>query len=225
MEPLEYLHSPDWKVLIGKDTLTIQAPSQSEATELADTASEQLALAIANLKFKSAKIIWENCQRPFKILAAMADDNETPAPSPIVTPMIFGMNFNYDAADLRILAQMQESEKPMSLVGMTGRNEDIQRFANAPLLAMLQRPRDYACQLDLTTLWQPDSLEDLKRELWRSRLTSWNNYRAALPWTPAAQFSSSFEMVEFTLYPDAPKIPMRLVTIHNYEPIEQAAWV
>jgi|GEM_PF-1929757 len=216
----------DFQLLIGKDTLTIKAPSPAAAYELADTASDQLALAITNLNFKAARIIWDNCQRPFRILAAMAGNSDNPAPAPIVLPMVFGQNFGFDALDLRLLARIQESEKPMSLVGLQGVDEDKQRWVNRALLQMLQRPQEWATSLDLKTLWDADNLEDLKNQLRQQSLVELNNYRAFLPYAPGI-FTATFEVVEFSLHPKSPKVPMRLVTTHSYEPLERTApaWV
>ena len=216
----------DFQLLISKDTLTIKAPSPDAANELADTASDQLALAIANLNFKAARIIWDNCSRPFRILAAMAGSTDNSAPAPIVTPMVFGTNLNFDALDLRILARIQESEKPMSLVGLAGVDEDKQKWVNRPLLQMLQRPEDWATSLDLKTLWDADNLEDLKNQLRQQSSVDLSNYRAYLPYAPGI-FTATFEVVQFSLYPKSPKVPMRLVTTHSYEPLERTApvWV
>ena len=216
----------DFTLLIGFDTLTIKAPSSDAANELADTASEQLALAIANLNFKAARIVWDNCSRPFRILAAMAGNDDQSAPAPTVTPMVFGTNFGFDASDLRLLARIQESEKPMSLVGLTGVDEDKQKWVNRPLLQMLQRPEEWATSLDLKTLWDADNLDGLKNQLRQQSLVELNNYRAFLPYAPGI-FTATFEVVHFSLHPKTPKVPMRLVTTHFYEPLEQTvpAWI
>ncbi len=223
---LEFLKTPGWELLISKDSLIIQAPSQSAANELADNASEELAQAIANFNLKTAKIVWENCRRPFKILASMALGDENAPSGSQVNPMVFGMDTGFDAQDLRLLARMQESEKPMSLVGMEGADEDIQRWVNRPLIQMLQRSRDWATTLNITELWEADDLSYLKDILRQESYADLNDYQAYLPYSPAI-FSSTFEITEFSLYPDRPKTMMRLATIHSYEPLERTtpAWI
>ena len=168
---------------------------------------------------KMARILWEGTQRPYRILAAMASSQETPSPLPMVTPMVFGANFGFDAQDLRLLAQIQESEKPMSLVGLNGADEDQQKWVNQALLQMLRRPREWATSLDLKTLWEASDLAALKIQLRQQSLVDLNNYQAFLPYAPGI-FSATFEVVEFSLYPQAPKVPMRLVTTHSYEPLD-----
>ncbi len=225
MEPLNFL-SDEFQLFLGKESLTIKAPSSAAASELADCAAEQLAQAISNMGLKMARILWEGTQRPYRILAAMASSQEAPSPSPIVTPMVFGANFGFDAQDLRLLAQIQESEKPMSLVGLDGAEEDQQKWVNQALLEMLRRPREWATSLDLKTLWSASDLAALKIQLRQQSLVDLNNYRAFLPYAPGI-FSATFEVVEFSLYPQVPKVPMRLVTTHSYEPLERTApaWV
>ncbi|MBW4512930.1 MAG: hypothetical protein KME64_41545 [Scytonematopsis contorta HA4267-MV1] len=228
MEPLDFLKSPDFQLLIGTDTLTINAPSQLAALELADVEGERLAHAIAALNFRACKIVWKGAIRPLKILASMADDDSEVKPnSPLVQPTIFGHpGFGFDAADLKLLERLCNSSKPMSLVGMIGVNEDMQRWVNQGLVNMLQRPYNLAIQLDVKQFWQETNLNELKDLLTQQNSVDLNEYRATLPYA-AAIFSSTFELVEFSLIPNEPKLPMRLVTIHNYEPITNSltAWV
>ncbi len=52
MEPLNFL-SDDFQLFLGKESLTIKAPSSGAASELADCAAEQLAQVISNMGLKT----------------------------------------------------------------------------------------------------------------------------------------------------------------------------
>jgi len=206
--------------------LLVKPQSKIQFTELLDNL-EAIALQALALGLKEAKLFDLTTKRwisiPVKMISGNNDEN---APAPQVTPMVFGANLGFDAQDLRILARIQESEKPMSLVGLEGADEDKQKWVNRALLQMLRRPEEWATSLDLKTLWDADNLEDLKNQLRQQSLVDLNNYRAYLPYAPGV-FTATFEVVHFSLYPKMPKVPMRLVTTHSYEPLERTtpAWV
>jgi len=54
MKLLSYLE-PGWNLRLGSQRLVIDAPSEGAAFDLLASAAEQLALSIANLRFKDAK--------------------------------------------------------------------------------------------------------------------------------------------------------------------------
>lgn len=210
--------------------LLVKPQSKNQFTELLDNL-EAIALQALALGLKEAKLFDLTTKRwisiPVKMISGYNNtDDENSTPAAQVTPMVFGANLGFDAEDLRILARIQESEKPVSLVGLEGADEDRQKWVNRALLQMLRRPEEWAISLDLKTLWDADNLEDLKNQLRQQSLVDLNNYRAYLPYAPGI-FTATFEVVQFSLYPKTHKVPMRLVTTHSYEPLERTTpiWV
>lgn len=60
MDILSYLQ-PGWNLRLGTKRLVIDAPNEGAAYDLITNASEQLALSVANLRFKEVRISWDGC--------------------------------------------------------------------------------------------------------------------------------------------------------------------
>lgn len=212
MELLSYLQ-PGWNLRLGSKRLVIDAPSEGAAFDLLASAADQLALSVANLKFKDAQISWEGCQHPIRVLAAMANESK---PTPEITDMVFSKRLGLDADELKLLERMRASEKPMSICDL---ESDDQEWVNVPLTQMLQMTSDQACEQNMRDYWEEDALAYVKRVLTQQGTFN-HNYEAMLPYA-RANFSSTFEVIEF----GHPKRLKRLVTIHSYEPVRQSVMV
>lgn len=214
MDILSYLQ-PGWNLRFGTQRLVIDAPNEGAAYDLITNASEQLALSVANLRFKEARISWDGCQRPLRVLASMAENLNTPEISEI-SDMVFSRRLGLGDQELNILQRMRESEKPMSICDL---ESDDQEWVNVPLTQMLQMTSDQACEQNMKDYWEEDALAYVKRVLTQQGGFN-HSYEAMLPYARAL-FNSTFEVIEF----GHPKRLKRLVTIHSYEPVKQRAMV
>jgi len=209
MDILSYLQ-PGWNLRLGTQRLVIDAPNEGAAYDLISSASEQLALSVANLHFKEARISWDGCQRPLRVLASMAENLSS---TPEIPDMVFSKRLGLGDQELNILQRMRESEKPMSICDL---ESDDQEWVNVPLTQMLQMTSDQACEQNMKDYWEEDALAYVKRMLQQQGVFN-HSYEAMLPYARAS-FSSTFEVIEFGY----PKRLKRLVTIHSYEPVRQS---
>ena len=209
MDILSYLQ-PGWNLRLGTQRLVIDAPNEGAAYDLISSASEQLALSVANLHFKEARISWDGCQRPLRVLASMAENLSSTSEIP---DMVFSKRLGLGDQELNILQRMRESEKPMSICDL---ESDDQEWVNVPLTQMLQMTSDQACEQNMKDYWEEDALAYVKRMLQQQGVFN-HSYEAMLPYARAS-FSSTFEVIEFGY----PKRLKRLVTIHSYEPVRQS---
>ena len=209
MDILSYLQ-PGWNLRLGTQRLVIDAPNEGAAYDLISSASEQLALSVANLHFKEARISWDGCQRPLRVLASMAENLSS---TPEIPDMVFSKRLGLGDQELNILQRMRESEKPMSICDL---ESDDQEWVNHPLTQMLQMTSDQACEQNMKDYWEEDALAYVKRMLQQQGVFN-HSYEAMLPYARAS-FSSTFEVIEFGY----PKRLKRLVTIHSYEPVRQS---
>ena len=212
MELLSCLQA-GWNLRLGSQRLVIDAPSEGAAFDLLASAADQLALSIANLRFKDAQICWEGCQRPIRVLASM---NTESSPTPEITEMVFSKRLGLDASELKLLERMRNSEKPMSICDL---ESDDQEWVNLALTQMLQMTSDQACEQKMKDYWEEDGLAYVKRVLTQQGTLN-HSYEAMLPYA-RAHFSSTFEVIEF----GHPKRLKRLVTIHSYEPLQKIVMV
>lgn len=212
MELLSYLQ-PGWNLRLGTQRLVIDAPNELAAYDLLISTADQLALSIANLKFKDAQICWEGCKKPLRVVAAMTSDSPS---TPEIPDIVFSRGLGLDSAELKILERMRSQEKPMSICDL---ESDNQEWVNVPLTQMLQMTSDQAVEQNMRDYWDEDALAYVKRVLQQQGVFD-HSYEAMLPYT-RAHFNSTFEVVEF----GHPKRQKRLVTIHHYEPIRQSAMV
>lgn len=179
----------------------------------------QLALEAMALGFKEAQLYDCRTGRWLSIPVKMAL-NEPEVDTPEIPDLVFGEGLGFDAESLRILEQMRQSEKPMSITDL---ENDDQEWVNRPLTQMLRMDFQEATELNMKDFWEEDALRYVKRILGQQGLFE-HNYEAMLPYGRAS-FSSTFEVIEFGLHLNRPKRKKRLVTIHRYEPIPQPAWV
>ena len=212
MDILSYLQ-PGWNLRLGTERLVIDAPNEGAAYDLLSSASEQLALSVANLHFKEVRICWEGCQRPLRVLASMAENLSS---TPEIPELVFSRRFGFGEQELKILERMRVSDKPMSICDL---ESDDQEWVNHPLTQMLQMTSDQACEQNMKDYWEEDALAYIKRMLRQQGVFN-HNYEAMLPYA-RANFSSTFEVIEF----GQPKQLKRLVTIHHYEPIRRSVIV
>lgn len=214
MELLSYLQA-GWNLRLGSQRLVIDAPSEGAAFELLTSAADQLALSIANLRFKDAQICWEGCTRPIRVLAAMTNESSS-TPTPEIHEMVFSKQLGLDATELNLLERMRASDKPMSICDL---ETDDQEWVNIPLTQMLELTAPEATELNMRDYWEEDALDYVKRILQQQGRFN-HSYEAMLPYA-RANFNSTFEVVEF----GHPTRLKRLVTIHSYEPVRQGAMV
>jgi hypothetical protein len=212
MELLSCLQA-GWNLRLGSQKLVIDAPSEGAAFDLLASAADQLALSIANLKFKDAQICWQGCKRPIRVLASMTNESK---PTPEITDMVFSKHLRLDAFELNLLERMRASEKPMSICDL---ETDDQEWVNVPLTQMLQMTSDQACEQNMKGYWEEDALAYVKHVLTQQGTFN-HTYEAMLPYAKA-HFNSTFEVIEF----GHPKRLKRLVTIHSYEPVRQSVMV
>lgn len=210
MDILSYLQ-PGWNLRLGTKRLVIDAPNEGAAYDLITNASEQLALSVANLRFKEVRISWDGCQRPLRVLASMS---ESLSNTPEISDMVFSRRLGLGEQELNILQRMKESEKPMSICDL---ESDDQEWVNIPLTQMLQMTSDQACEQNMKNYWEEDALAYVKRVLTQQGTFN-HSYSALLPYA-RAHFNSTFEVINF----GHPKRLKRLVTIHSYEPVSQSA--
>lgn len=209
MDILSYLQ-PGWNLRLGTKRLVIDAPNEGAAYDLITNASEQLALSVANLRFKEVRISWDGCQRPLRVLASMS---ESLSNTPEISDMVFSRRLGLGEQELNILQRMKESEKPMSICDL---ESDDQEWVNIPLTQMLQMTSDQACEQNMKNYWEEDALAYVKRVLTQQGTLN-HSYEAMLPYA-RAHFDSTFEVIDF----GHPKRLKRLVTIHSYEPVSQS---
>jgi hypothetical protein len=212
MDILSYLQ-PGWNLQLGTQRLVIDAPNEGAAYDLLSSASEQLALSVANLHFKEVRICWEGCQRPLRVLASMAENLSS---TPEIPELVFSRRSGFGEQELKILERMRLSDKPMSICDL---ESDDQEWVNIPLTQMLQLTAPQATEMNMRDYWEEDALAYVKRIL-QQQETFDHSYEAMLPYT-RAHFNSTFEIIEF----GHPKRLKRLVTIHNYEPIPKTVMV
>ena len=212
MDILSYL-KPGWNLRLGTQRLVIDAPNEGAAYDLITNASEQLALSVANLRFKEVRVSWEGCQRPLRVLATMAENLSS---TPEIPDMVFSRQLGLGEQELKILEWMKASDKPMSICDL---ETDDQEWVNVPLTQMLQMTSDQACEQNMKDYWEEDALAYVKDVL-RQQGTFNHSYEAMLPYA-RAHFNSTFEVIEF----EHPKQLKRLVTIHSYNPVQRSVTV
>jgi hypothetical protein len=202
------------------DSLLVYAPDELIAIALRRSTKE-LANWAVQFKRKCTVIFFPGCgDRPYRIPAALAqsDGNENSGAiyTPGISDMVFSRNLKLDVNELRVLERMRESQKPMSICDL---ESDDQEWVNFPLTQMLQLTANEATELNMKDYWEEDALAYVKRILQQQSVFE-HNYEAMLPYT-RAHFDSTFEVIEF----GHPKRLKRLVTIHNYEPVQQTTTV
>lgn len=197
---------------IGNQSLLLQAQNESTAKAWLDEGGCELAKILHKLRLKYARITWDGCHKPLKILASMSEGEESKAPLPEIQNTVFNSNWGLDSNSLKILERMRGSSKPMSLTDL---ESDAQEWVNFPLAEMLEMPPAQATTLNMRDYWEEDALNYVKRVLGQQSVFN-HSYEAMLPYSPA-QFSSTFEVVEF----GHSKSLKRLVTIHHYSPISE----
>lgn len=212
MELLNYLQ-PGWNLRLGSQRLVIDAPSEGAAFYLIESAADQLARSVANLRLKDAQISWEGCKHPIRVLASMTNE---PKSTPEITDMVFSKRLGLDADELKLLERMRLSGKPMSICDL---ETDDQEWVNVHLTQMLQLTAPEATELNMRDYWEEDALAYVKRVLTQQGTFN-HSYEAMLPYS-RANFSSTFEVIEF----GHPKRLKRLVTIHSYEPVRQRVMI
>ncbi|MBD1944863.1 hypothetical protein H6F50_21300 [Coleofasciculus sp. FACHB-712] len=199
---------------IGNQSLLLQASNESTAKAWLDEGGCELAKVLIKLRLKYARITWDGCNQPLKILASMAESEPETPDLPEISNAVFSSQLGLDSNSLGILERMQGSSKPMSLTDL---DSDAQEWVNAPLAQMLQMPAVQATSLNMKDYWQEDALDYVKRILGQQSIFD-HKYEAMLPYSPT-HFSSRFEVVEFGIT----KRLKRLVTIHYFEPSSQSA--
>lgn len=210
MDILSYLQ-PGWNLRLGTKRLVIDAPNEGAAYDLITNASEQLALSVANLRFKEVRISWDGCQRPLRVLASMS---ESLSNTPEISDMVFSRRLGLGEQELKILERMRSHEKPMSICDL---ESDDQEWVNVPLTQMLQMTSDQACEQNMKDYWEEDALAYVKRMLHQQGDFD-HSYEAMLPYA-RAHFNSTFEVIDFG------GKAKRLVTIHSYESVQQRTMV
>ena len=102
--------------------------------------------------------------------------------------------------------------------------DDAQEWGNKPLALMLRMPIEQVTSLNMRDYWAEEGLRYVKEILRQQSIFEYSNYQALLPYG-SAQFSSTFEVIEFGLHRNQPKRKKRLVTIHQHDLIAQSAWI
>ncbi len=199
---------------LGVKACYCKTSSESTAKAWLDEGGCQLAKILLKLRLKYARITWDGCHKPLKILASMSETDEVKPAAPEILNPVFSSNWGLDFHSLKILERIQSFLKPMSF---TDSEPDAQEWVNLPLSEMLEMPPTQATTLNMKDYWKEDALDYVKRILKQQSVFN-HSYEALLPYSPA-QFTSTFEVVEF----GHSKRLKRLVTIHHYAAISELA--
>ena len=74
---------------IGSQSLLLQASSESTAKAWLDEGGCELAKILLKLRLKYARITWDGCHKPLKILASMSEADEIKPAAPEIPNTVF----------------------------------------------------------------------------------------------------------------------------------------
>lgn len=195
----EFLKLPGTNVILGSDSLIFQVPSVELANELINGA-DQLAQAAANFRVSQVEVVWQDCPRPLRVLASMAEPSDEQTLS-TVEKVLSGPD---DLNDMRILEELLLPRQMRALVEL---ESDDAVMASRTLLQRIGQTSSEYRHDNMRRYWNNDkqissavAAEDLvqiKKSLRQGSSIDDRQYRAWLNDLEFCQYRSDFKVVEF----------------------------
>lgn len=204
---LQHLNQPGWDWKFRSRSLVIEAPSEREAREFCQIATDLIARGIANLNFQEALILVRgSSNRPYRIPVCIADTPDPIEPNGDRSDRALNILQSVYCSELRLphplvkrLEMAVEDDRPVSIVKRFDRQGNAVRkqiAVNEPMVELLSTPPEVATQREMSAFWRPADLEALERRFRQETRFTLRNYQGGLNPQTWARLDAEFDTFE-----------------------------